>query len=139
MCRTYDIPVSAYKYRLSTGHDQEESLTIPKGYGWRCQDHLGNYYKNEKAMAAAYNIPYYTFRARKVAGWTLRDSLMIPVTGGRAGTICKDHLGNEYKSVARMCDHYGITRYTFRSRLSYGWSLEKALTTPVRINSRTNK
>ena len=48
---------------------------------------------------------------------------------------CKDHLGNIYSSVKDMCNmykHYDITEDAYRSRLKLGWTLEEALTTPVR-------
>lgn len=31
-----------------------------------------------------------------------------------------------------MCKAYGINRTTFKMRIKAGWSLEKALTTPVK-------
>ena len=42
-----------------------------------------------------------------------------------------DHLGNVYKSKKQMCDAYGVTYGTFRSRMYVGWTLERALTTPI--------
>lgn len=41
---------------------------------------------------------------------------------------CKDHLGNEFESVSAMCNYYEIPLSKFNSRISLGWSLEKALT-----------
>ena len=40
----------------------------------------------------------------------------------------KDHLGNEFKSLTDMCKHYGIGIQTFRMRMRYKWTLERALT-----------
>lgn len=49
---------------------------------------------------------------------------------------CKDHLGNEYESTSAMCEHYKIIRSTYMNRIKkFGWSVEKALTTPTRFNS----
>lgn len=49
---------------------------------------------------------------------------------------CKDHLGNEYESTSAMCEHYKIIRSTYMNRINkFGWSVEKALTTPTRFNS----
>lgn len=44
----------------------------------------------------------------------------------------KDHEGNEFKSLSDMCKHYGIGIQTFRMRMRYKWTLERALTQPIR-------
>lgn len=41
--------------------------------------------------------------------------------------MVKDHLGNEFKTKQDMCDHYGINRTTFNSRMSKGHTLEESL------------
>lgn len=40
----------------------------------------------------------------------------------------KDHLGNEYRSINALCDAYGLTTNTFKSRMQRGLTLEQALT-----------
>lgn len=40
-----------------------------------------------------------------------------------------DHLGNVYPSFKKMCEHYHLQPPVVYARLSYGYSLEKALTT----------
>lgn len=46
--------------------------------------------------------------------------------------MVKDHLGNEYASVQKMCNEYPVkTSYSYNNRIKMGWSVEKALTTPV--------
>lgn len=40
----------------------------------------------------------------------------------------KDHNGKEYRSLALMCDLYGIWETTFRNRKAKGWSLKDCLT-----------
>ena len=48
---------------------------------------------------------------------------------------CKDHLGKRYPTLSDMCKTYNIKLETFRRRTEvYKWSLEKALTTPVKPN-----
>ena len=44
----------------------------------------------------------------------------------------KDHEGNEFDSLTDMCKHYGIGIQTFRMRMRYKWTLERALTQPLR-------
>lgn len=43
---------------------------------------------------------------------------------------CKDHLGNAYPSLTKMCKAYDIDIYTYCYRTRSGWGLEKILTTP---------
>lgn len=56
-----------------------------------------------------------------------------------------DHLGNEYDSVSDMAQEYGLGGELVVSRMKLGWSIEKALTEPVRkrkpkvIEESTNK
>lgn len=49
---------------------------------------------------------------------------------------CYDHLGNEFSSKGEMCNHYGIKYTNFSSRISLGWSLEKALTEPIQKKNK---
>ena len=46
--------------------------------------------------------------------------------------IERDHLGNIYKNKTEMCKAYGIPITTYRSRLANSWTLEEALTTPLK-------
>ena len=51
----------------------------------------------------------------------------------------KDHLNNTYKTFGDMCLKYGIGRSTVTARLKRGWSLEKALTTPLKKQASNAK
>lgn len=43
--------------------------------------------------------------------------------------------GVRYNSITEMCDAFGILPETYNRRLKvYGWSMEKALTTPAKKN-----
>ena len=42
-----------------------------------------------------------------------------------------DHLGNEYATLAKMAEAYGLDRSVVKARLARGWTPEEALTTPV--------
>lgn len=41
---------------------------------------------------------------------------------------CTDHLGNQFPTTTAMCEHWGVPRATYNSRLRKGWSVEEALT-----------
>lgn len=47
-------------------------------------------------------------------------------------TVYYDHRGKYHASLAAMCDYYGINVATFKNRITRGWSLDDALTIPVR-------
>jgi hypothetical protein len=48
------------------------------------------------------------------------------------GKECRDHLGNKYPTISKMCESYNIPIYTYENRIGNSWSLEKALTTPLK-------
>ena len=50
---------------------------------------------------------------------------------GRPPKECVDHLGIHYKSAAEMCAAYGLRLDTYCMRCKRGYSLEKALITPL--------
>ena len=52
---------------------------------------------------------------------------------------CYDHKGNKYATKTEMCRQYNVTPSALSTRLKYGWSLEKALTTPVEDALKNNK
>lgn len=45
---------------------------------------------------------------------------------------CTDHLGNVYKTKTEMCHAWGISLSTYMSRISLGYSVKEALTTPIK-------
>ena len=47
-----------------------------------------------------------------------------------------DHLGNEFDNLKDMCSFYNVSYANFKYRMSTGWSLKKALTTPTKIRSK---
>lgn len=46
---------------------------------------------------------------------------------------CKDHLGHPFSCVRDMYLFWGLTEWTFYQRKQAGWSLEKILTTPLKV------
>lgn len=49
--------------------------------------------------------------------------------------IAKDHNGKEYRSLNAMSKAWGISNSTLNTRLELGWSVERALTTPIKVHS----
>jgi hypothetical protein len=138
MCKHYGIGYGVFSQRIDKGWELERALTTgttgTSGQEY-CIDHLGNKWKTKKEMIKHYGINCKTYYCRIEKGWTLKDALTIKA-GEKLGAMkrCKDHLGNEFKSVDEMCRYYSISYRAFRGRIDKGWSLEKALT--AEVNSR---
>lgn len=132
MGRYWGIPVKAMYARFKMGWSLEDTLTKPSG----CKDHLGNVYINVDEMCKHYGINKETYYTRVQRGLSLESALTLPLkhkSVKKAGKKCQDHLGREYKSLSDMCRHYNITLSAFKWRIDKcGWSLEKALTTPIK-------
>lgn len=47
-----------------------------------------------------------------------------------------DHLGNSFPSLGAMCKYWGISKTVYHGRIRRGWSLERTLTSPVRLISK---
>ena len=92
-------------------------------------------------IAVAYNMSEVCIQQRVYSyGWTLEDAVHTPIkqkSGHRK--VCQDHLGNEYDSMLEMTQAYGISYTTYKGRLNIGWSVEKALTTPIARYDRGSK
>jgi len=94
------------------------------------KDHLGNSYPSIKDMCKVYGIHPETYSRRiKVYKMSVAEALTRPVKHN-GGQQIRDHKGILHKSRTRMCERYGIDRKVFEYRISHGWSLEEALTTP---------
>ena len=62
---------------------------------------------------------------------TQEEALSTPVNHN-GGLLCYDHLGTKFYSITSMCAHWSIDRKLYEYRISHGWTLEQALTTPPR-------
>jgi hypothetical protein len=63
---------------------------------------------------------------------SLEEALTTPHNELKSTAIeCVDHEGNTFPSKVAMCDYWRIPRTTYFRRIRDGWTLEKALTTPV--------
>lgn len=107
--------------------------------GKKVQDHLGNSYDSILEMCRAYNISDGVYRYRIKNGCSVRQALTAPLSDYKYRLDPVDHLGNTFESVIAMCNHYGITAQVFTRRIEIGWSIERALTAPIRSHSKIIK
>lgn len=144
MCKAYNIGRSTFQQRIQKGMSLEEALTAPlcksSARANKCVDYLGNEYSSEAKMCEKYGINFFTYRERKMKGWSIEDCLTKSLAdpSQRFSKECVDHKGNKYKSEADMAKAWGITPRILATRKSHGWTLEEALTTPLKDVSQTD-
>jgi len=132
MCKHYNIPYNIFKYRIRIyGWSLEDALTVPYEADMY-RDHLGNEFQSIKDMCKHYKISTRTYFYRIRKGYTLEEALTIQIRKLHSGKQSIDHLGNTYESVKSLCDHYKIPVSTYLNRLRGGWTVEDALTVPIR-------
>jgi hypothetical protein len=135
MAKAWGMGAEVLRARLSTGWDLEAALTVQPEDVRKCKDHLGNEYPTFNAMAKAWGVNVCTLAGRLERGWSPEKALTAKplFVSFPKGKPCKDHLGNEYKSVKAMALAWGVSRSVLTARLSKSWDLESALTTPARL------
>lgn len=96
-----------------------------------CKDHLGNEFESLTAMCKHYGLSTCAYKNRLAKGWSLQQALETPNAKFLPESKRTDHLGNVYETAKAMVSHYGLTLDTYNRRIKIGWSIEKALTTPI--------
>ncbi|ADL36337.1 hypothetical protein bpr_II400 (plasmid) [Butyrivibrio proteoclasticus B316] len=132
MARAYGIDPDILSDRLNEQKwSLEKALTTPVGAPreeLKVKDHLGNEYLSIKEMAKAYKIPLKCLEYRLRNKMPLEEALMLPVDHGNAGSKpCKDHLGNEFKSMVAMARYYGKSPKAISACIKSGGNLKKLL------------
>lgn len=103
-----------------------------------CSDHEGNIFGNIKSMCKHWGIRPATFSRRiTVYNMSIEEALTLPVKPN-GGLICYDHKGEKFYSITSMCKHWCVDRKVYMYRVTHGWTVEEALTTPPRT-SQNNK
>lgn len=134
MCAFWKLSYSAVMHRLKAGRDLKTALTDPlhvqKVYLYTDPD-SGVTFHTSGEIARFFGFP----------AWVLTNYVSkhgFPVARAvrmakhyKPKAPIKDHLGNKYATFRAMAAFYGIPEGTLYSRLTTGWPLEKALTTPV--------
>lgn len=82
-------------------------------------------------MCEYYNITYAMYYNKIHKGYTLEEILVTNSKRRQVKPVI-DHLGNQFTSIKKMCEHYNINYKTYMSRILRGWTLEEALITQNR-------
>ena len=138
MCRYWHITLSTFRSRMRCKWTLERALTMPilgVGSSIPARDHLGRDYPSMSAMFRAWgwdvNCAFAKLSGGKVSIKELltRSYKREEFSNNRS---CKDHLGNEFKSLKDLCRHWKVDYSTFYTRYSVKrWTVERALTEPV--------
>ena len=104
----------------------------------KIKDHKGNTYTSIMEMCKKWKCSIGTFLKRTRLGEPLRFILEhIKDIGELSAIEMIDHTGKKFKSKKEMCEYWGIKTSTFSSRVKKGMSIEEALTTPLKTNTKT--
>ena len=138
MCRYWNIQLSTFRSRMSRNWSLRDTLTTPVlgvGASIPARDHLGRDYPSMSAMFRAWgwnvNHAFAKLGGGKVS---IEELLTHSYKCDKFGNNqpCKDHLGNEFKSLKDMCRHWNVNYSTFYARYNAKcWNAERALTEPV--------
>lgn len=134
MARAWDKSPKLVRRRLQDGWSLEDALTkdakpVKRTY----HDHLGNEYESLEQLAETYNIHRTTLITR-LKTMTLEDALTMPVQDH--SRYVTDHLGHHYQNMHEMARAYNKNQRHIVKRLTAGWSLEKALTEPIKTKRK---
>lgn len=137
MCKHYGIATSTFQNRRDNLHmSLEDALTKkPENHTnsrQKCKDHLGNEFPSKDAMCKHWGIPKQVYFGRIKLGWKLEDILTKPLDYKGGAKPVSDHTGQIFETIGLMCEHWNMPRTTYNARIKKGWSIEKALTTPVK-------
>ena len=147
MVKYYGISRPTYISRIKLGWSLEEALTVPPikdGGNFKAtnsldgfEDHLGNKFNNKSQMARYWGISPAQLHSRLRQGMTLEEALTKKTTprGNYTKRGVVDHLGVKYSSIPKLAKAYNIKVITLNDRLKRGWSMGKALTTPIDTSS----
>lgn len=94
----------------------------------------GKKYRSVAAIARAEGVPMALVQPRLNRGWTLKRAITTPKATVNAASRPVTVEGVRYESRSHACRAYGVSRNVALFRLQKGWSLKRALTTPVANN-----
>lgn len=102
------------------------------------RDFSGNEFSSIEEMCQHYGMRYKTYYDRLKQGWSLEQALTTPLhtrINQDKHILPIDFRGQEYDSVLDMCLAYNISYPVFYRRVYLGWTLERALTEPIKRKS----
>ena len=146
MCEYHGTTITLYKSRRKRGLSQKDALTLGK------KKTVHNPTTTHLSIRVEPDILQQIYNISQKSNTTITETVTSLIEYALAengqnkikhitdktnrGKVTTDHLGNKFKSVREMLDHYNIDKATYAKRLKKGLSQEEALCTPIK--KRTN-
>lgn len=132
MIKYWNISRTAYESRIKRGWSLKDVLTTPVKSNLKViTDHENNKFSSTTEMCRYWGVKTKSYDKRIRSGWTKKDALTKPVNSKNSAKSIIDHEGNNFFSIEKMCQHWGVTRSAYDHRIKNGWSLKDALTIPI--------
>ncbi len=128
----YGITRSAYDKRIRAGWSLEKTLTMPlRKTRERVRRRFANRIKVPVSKSA--------YQQRKIRGYSEEKANEKPLmpNGKNEASVAYDHKHQKYKNTTEMALAWNLPPETVRDRLHAGWTIKRALTTPVNEHSKT--
>lgn len=129
-----NIPEGTLRKRLKNGMSVEEAVEAPRNQRVKNQEVIT--YKGETyKMWSEFFEKNPLFRRARGSIQQRREkgmSIEEAIDDYAKSNFVTDHKGNVFRNTKERSLKYGLSPKTVRYRLMQGWSLEKALTTPVK-------
>ena len=140
-CRHFKLSKNTFDHRLGRGWDIVKALVTPPidANLPRRFITIDGQTKSMQEWLTIYGIKELTFLKRLRDGMTEEEALRIPVKTPSESASVKHRfytINGVTKSQAEWLEHFGICYWTFYRRIKNGWSVEKALTEPIRNSNK---
>lgn len=129
-----NIPQDTLRKRIANGMSVEEAVEAPRNQVVKNREVITYKGRTYKMWTEFYEEnPLFkrtrtSIQKRRQRGMSVEEAL----EDYAKKHFVTDHKGNVFHNNKEMCSKYGLKPSTVRYRLKMGWSLEKALTTPVK-------
>lgn len=133
-CEAYGLDKNIANMRVTRlKWDLEVAIITPANPHTRSVLLDGKLYTSLREVAEEYDISHRLIIGRLNAGWSLEDAVTTPLRQKRTSPGIRVYVrGVYYPSIAEAAKSYDLRPDTVYMRLRYGWSLEDAVTTPLK-------
>lgn len=130
--RAYGIDPLVVISRRRLGWEILSAVTTPVKRACRAVMVRGQSYRSVSAAAAALGVPYGRVMSRLREGWEVERAFSDAASQMPPNARALRVEGKRYRSIAAAAESSGLDPMVVRARIQQGWSLKRALSTPVR-------
>lgn len=130
--RAYGIDPLVVISRRRLGWEILSAVTTPVKRACRAVMVRGQSYRSVSAAAAALGVPYDRVMSRLRGGWEVERAFSDAASQMPPNARALRVEGKRYRSIAAAAESFGLDPMVVRARIQQGWSLKRALSTPVR-------